>query len=300
MTYESVSCYNYGNSYSGENLRAKLGTDLIVIGIVSLLLIPLVIFSPSVILRIIFGLPFILFFPGYSLTAALFPGKGRLSTIERVAYSIALSIALVAIIGLILNFVWSITLYPMLTVLEVFVFAMIAVAGYRRHQLPDEEKINFMVRMNLSWSRIKLLNWVLYVILALAVIGAIVTSVYTYNKNSQTFSEFYLLGQGGKAEGYPQQLSVGQEGQISLVIVNRERADTTYMVKVLQDSGKAFIDGVEKTEFNLPLKDGQKKSYEVKFVFDKTGSGQKLEFDLFKSDSTAPYLQTYLKVEVTQ
>ncbi len=44
-------------------------------------------------LRVIFGLPFVLFLPGYALIAALFPGKGDLDGIERVALSFGLSIA---------------------------------------------------------------------------------------------------------------------------------------------------------------------------------------------------------------
>jgi uncharacterized membrane protein len=37
-------------------------------------------------LRVIFGLPFVLFLPGYALIAALFPGKSDLDGIERVAH----------------------------------------------------------------------------------------------------------------------------------------------------------------------------------------------------------------------
>lgn len=50
--------------------------DLIIIIIASALLIPLAIFTDGLI-RIVLGLLFVLFFPGYSLMSALFPRKAE-------------------------------------------------------------------------------------------------------------------------------------------------------------------------------------------------------------------------------
>ena len=55
-------------------------------------------------IRIILGLLFVLFLPGYSLIAALFPKKKDLDTIERLALSFGLSIAITPLIGLLLNY----------------------------------------------------------------------------------------------------------------------------------------------------------------------------------------------------
>jgi len=51
-------------------------------------------------IRIILGLPLVLFLPGYSLIATLFPRKDDLDGIERVALSFGLSIAIVPLLGL--------------------------------------------------------------------------------------------------------------------------------------------------------------------------------------------------------
>jgi uncharacterized membrane protein len=65
---------------------------LILINILTLVLILCVTFLPQNTLRIILGLPFMLFFPGYVLTVALFPKKESFNNTERIALSLGLSI----------------------------------------------------------------------------------------------------------------------------------------------------------------------------------------------------------------
>jgi len=72
-------------------------------------------------LRIILGFPLVLFLPGYSLICALFPKKDELNAIEKIALSIGLSIAIVVIIGLVLNYTpWGIRLGPILLAISSF------------------------------------------------------------------------------------------------------------------------------------------------------------------------------------
>jgi hypothetical protein len=67
---------------------------------------------PLVYARYVFGSVFVLFLPGYSLIKALF-GSKELDNIERFALSIGLSLALVPIAGLLLNYTpWGIRAAP--------------------------------------------------------------------------------------------------------------------------------------------------------------------------------------------
>lgn len=77
--------------------------ELFGIIILSLLLVPVVVLTHGA-LRIFLGVLFLLFFPGYTLLAALFPRKDSLDPFERVALSFVLSIAVVPLLGLILNY----------------------------------------------------------------------------------------------------------------------------------------------------------------------------------------------------
>jgi hypothetical protein len=95
---------------------------------------------PLVYARYVFGSVFVLFLPGYSLIRALF-GSKELDDIERFALSIGLSLALVPMAGLLLNYTpWGIRTTPVTFCLFALtlVFASAAVVrdyGNRAHGL---------------------------------------------------------------------------------------------------------------------------------------------------------------------
>jgi uncharacterized membrane protein len=105
------------------------------INILTLILILIIAFLPINFLRIILGLPMVLFFPGYVLLAALYPRKESLGNAERFVLSFGVSIAIVVLIGLALNYSpWGITLYPILISIFIFIFVISAIAWYRQRR----------------------------------------------------------------------------------------------------------------------------------------------------------------------
>ena len=221
---------------ASKTLRIHIKNELLFINIISVILILIISFFTVQILRIILGLPFILFFPGYTLIAALFPKKSDLDSIERVALSFGLSIAVVPLIGLILNYMpWGIRLYPILVSLTCFIAVMSAIAWYRRRGLADEERLSASLTLSLPGNKSSgTLDRALSVILIMAIMGTIGALIYVIAtpKVGETFTEFYVLGLEGKAEGYPEQLAVGEEGRVILGITNHERETTGYTVNL--------------------------------------------------------------------
>jgi len=70
--------------------------------------------TPYVYIRYILGSVYVLFLPGYSLIKTLFPTK-EIDNIERTALSIGMSLALVPLVGLLLNYTpWGIRLTPVI------------------------------------------------------------------------------------------------------------------------------------------------------------------------------------------
>lgn len=95
--------------------------------------------SPLVVLRWIVGSVFVLFIPGYVAVAALFPKGRELDGIERFALSIGLSLALVPMIGLLLNFTpWGIRLLPIVISLVVLTMALATVGLFRQYRMSVE------------------------------------------------------------------------------------------------------------------------------------------------------------------
>ena len=117
--------------------------DLALVIFFTLLCIPFILIPPlnETPIRIILGLPLVLFLPGYSLIATLFPGKDDLDAIERIALSFGLSIAITPLLGLALNYTpFGIRLSPILIVLSVFTISLAMGAYVRRCRIPEEDR----------------------------------------------------------------------------------------------------------------------------------------------------------------
>ena len=131
-----------------KNLTEHAPGDLALVILLTLSCIPFVLIPPlnETPVRIILGLLLVLFLPGYSLIAALFPAKDDLDGIERIALSFGLSIAVVPLLGLALNYTpFGIRLVPILIVLSVFTISLAVVAGVRRLGLPEGERFVVVV-----------------------------------------------------------------------------------------------------------------------------------------------------------
>lgn len=276
-------------------MKTNLDKDLGLIGILTVLLVVVIVFVPSTVARIILGLPFLLFFPGYTLVAALFPKKGSLGGVERAALCFGLSIAVVVLIGLVLNFTpWGIRLYPILISLAVFILATSGVAWYRREKLAPEEKFRVLFNVRLpSWQGQSMPDKVLSVVLVVAILGAIGTLGYVVAtpRVGEKFTEFYILGPDGKAENYPTELKVGEQGRVIVGIVNHEQVRTSYKVEVwiTGEKAKLRIDGEDRDAIRVELEHEVGWEREVSFVPQKAGEGQKVEFVLYKGGE--PYFE---------
>ena len=115
---------------------------LAITAIVALFVIPEN-FYPLAFLRYVLGVIFILYLPGYTLIKTLFPTKmpikasgENLDKIERIALSFALSLVIVPIVGLFLNYTpWGIRLSPIVLCLFAFSVIFASIALIREYQV---------------------------------------------------------------------------------------------------------------------------------------------------------------------
>jgi hypothetical protein len=94
---------------------------------------------PLIAFRWVLGSMFVLFLPGYMAVEALFPRGRELDMIERFALSVGLSLALVPLVGLLLNYTpWGIRLDPIMMSLTILTMGLSMIAMARRYRLSVE------------------------------------------------------------------------------------------------------------------------------------------------------------------
>jgi uncharacterized membrane protein len=220
--------------------------DILLCFLISIILIPLAILGVEGPLRIALGLPFILFIPGYLFIFTLFPHKQHdnngIDIIERIALSFGLSLAIVPLIGLGLNYTpWGITLTSILTANSIFIFAMTLTSYFRWKQLPISKR--FIITINLSLPHYEnKIDQILTLILIASIIIAASTLLYVLimPKTGEQFTEFYILGPTGLADNYPQNLNQGDQATVILGIANHEYEPINYTVEIWISDQQTF------------------------------------------------------------
>jgi len=213
-------------------------------------------------LRVVFGLAFVLFVPGYALIAALFPeastspvadgdsdtddeDSSGIDGIERVALSFGTSIAVVPLVGLVLNFTpFGIRLVPIVVSVSGLTLALTAVAARRRHALPADERLRVPYRRWLADARTELFepetrtDAALNVLLAVSVVLAVSSVGYAVAvpKQGESFTEFYILTENDDgdlvADDYPTEFTRGESRSLVVGVTNQEHRPTNYTVLV--------------------------------------------------------------------
>ncbi|MDD5083118.1 MAG: DUF1616 domain-containing protein [Dehalococcoidales bacterium] len=276
-------------------MTIKVRNELILLNLLVVVLIGVIALFPTSVLRVILGLPFLFFLPGYALVAALFTRKGSIGTAERLALSFGVSVAVVPLIGLAINYTpWGIKLESALYSIALLTVVASVVAWWRRQRLPETERFGIELRLRVpgwgggTWDK------VVTSVLAVVIVGTLGTLGYVAvaPKVGERFTEFYILGLDGRAIDYPQRLVVGEAGKVVVGIVNQEQETVSYQVEVV-------IDGVPDSETGPVVLDHDGRWEEtLGFTPDKVGEGQKVEFRLYRQGTSGIYRQLQLWIDV--
>ena len=253
----------------------------------------------STVFRIIFSLLLILFVPGYSLIAALFPKKDDLEGIERVVLSFGLSIAAAPLIGLLLNYTpFGIRLEPIIVSLSVFMIFMSTIAYIRRLKLHEDERfgidLDYYLKIVNSFKRESGTDKILSIVLVIFIILAVSATAYAIviPKEGEKFTEFYILGSNGTASDYPTNLTSGETGNVTVGIVNHEYSTINY--KLITKLNNQVID-----EKNITLSSNQAYKEPFTFVPYSYGQNHELELLLYKlPDENNVYRSIHLWINV--
>jgi len=119
-------------------LRASYSLWLYVVSCIVLSTVAIVLAGSDALapLRWFLGAVFVLFLPGYATVEALYPEERTLTPLERLALSVGLSLAIVPLLGLLLNYSpWGIRLEPVLTSLATYTEGVALLASYRKYKI---------------------------------------------------------------------------------------------------------------------------------------------------------------------
>ena len=127
-------------------MRFRIGSGLVALNLLIVALMLVIILAPFPesynVLRFILGLPLMFFSPGYALMAALFPREGGIDALERLAISFGISIAILALIGLVLHATAGITIENVVYFSAGFTLVVSAIALWRRASTEHTDRFN--------------------------------------------------------------------------------------------------------------------------------------------------------------
>lgn len=272
-------------------------------------------------LRILIGIPFVLFFPGYALLSVLFPANSGALThedstttstvldsrgiggIERLTLSIGISPVIVLLIGItLMDTSWRIQLTSIVVTVGGCIILCTVGGAFRRLKLPEEQRVVvpyrnwirtfrdavFAPRSSLALS----LNVVLAMSLVLMVGGVLYGPVVP--QEDERFTEFYLLTPNDAGEytatNYPEALTYGEEESLVVGIGNHEGGTQRYTVVVqLQyvesdDRGISVREQEELDRFEVRLGDEEERTYEHTITPTMEGEDLRLTYLLYDGE----------------
>ena len=287
-------------------------------------------------LRVIVSIPFLLFVPGYALVAALFPEAPEderevetlqnrsLTGLERFVISLGSSVALVPLLGFVLNFTpWGIRLTPMLVAISLFTVVCIAVGARRRLSLTPDRQFSvsptgwyrsFTDGFLVSETRTdRILNVALAVVLLFAMTS--VGYALVDQQNGEQYTELYLLTRGSDgelvADGYPSNLVASESQPLIVGIRNHEHERTSYTVvtelqRIDSEDGSTTVVEEERLDsYSVTLAANETARQERVLTPTLTGDRLRMVFLLYRGDPpTDPrvdnaYRWVHLNVNVT-
>ena len=276
----------------------KLPVDLLII-LAWIMTAVFVIIDPmfdNSLIKVVIGIPMVLFIPGYVTIGAFFPKKDDLEIAGRISLSLGLSICIVPILGILLNFSFGIKVVPILMTLFLYTTILIFITTYRRRQYPED--VQFSIQLNNIYSDISnefrpknmtgVISNVVLILLIMLTVGTIYFTVTT-PKIGERFTEFYVLNSNG-ATSYHTELKVGSPEHIRVGISNHEYTSINYTVNI--SLNKELL-----ASKNMILGNNQTWEDNITIVPTREINNARLELLLFKDNNLIdPYRMLYLQV----
>lgn len=273
------------------------------------------VFAEVPFLRIAFGAVLLLFLPGYALVSAFRTADG----VERVSFSVGISIVIVSIAGVAIHFTpFAITTVTVLGVVNAVVVLSLVAGTLRDDRTPDDDgprsplhDLSDLVRFETRADRVATVVLVGTLLLAT---GSVAYAVTTPGE-SESFTEFYLLTENDDGElvasGYPTEFAQGETERLHLGLDNREGRAMNYTVvvelqRVRTANGSTMVlEERQLDELRVQVEAGGSKTVPHEVSPSMTGQGLRLAYLLYEgSPPDDPTVENadqslYLRIQVS-
>ncbi len=277
-----------------SGVRVNLRNEFIPLALIEGLFITLVMLNVTQanllldLLRAALGLFCIIFIPGYTLQAALFPYKEQLDGIERLAVSLGLGFTIIPPVAFSLDRLpWGLDLWPIL-IAECGVSVLFAaIALYRRSRIPITERFwpSFELELTRDWlhEQNRSLRISAYILVgAFMVIILAIVAMLTLRQPGEEFTEFYVLGADNLAQDYPRDVWLNEEVEVTIGIVNHQGKPADYHLAIYNNN-TLIAQGPD-----ITLQDNEAVETPVRFSPVEIGENVPIEFRLFIDDDATP------------
>ncbi len=210
----------------------KFPVDLLIVLIFSIIGAAMAFILPDGnFLRVIFGIPLLIFFPGYALVSALWPGKS-LENIERIALSFGLSIVLTAIVGMVMVYTTGLSLVSIIMGLLVLIMLLCVLTFFQRSKIPEDDIFDFQLSKAIPQMPDNKPEMFFIILLTCCLIVSGITMGYLITRpaSGESYSEFYVLDINSTTQDYPVNLSTNEVGQVIVGINCNEYSFTEYEI----------------------------------------------------------------------
>ncbi|MFW5708911.1 MAG: DUF1616 domain-containing protein [Chloroflexota bacterium] len=249
------------------------------------------------IVRLLLGLMFIVAVPGYFIQAALFPRQGSISSIERLALAVGLSLALLPPATLIIDHMTFLALdsQTIIGTMALIIVSVAVVSWWRRAQVDDPFHPGLSIDVGTWWASETTTGRTAYFAIGFSLfIAVIVGLVMLFTPTpAERFTEFYLTNTEGEPFDFPREVNVGEPIEFIFGITNFEEGMVDYYVEIF--SNEAPLDRLG------PFSLTHEENIEVPVsTIAEVAADTRLTLRLYREQSAEPYRQLLLWVSVVQ
>ena len=279
--------------------------------------------------QMVLGLVAVLFAPGYALVAALFPREGRggryfesdwsatarseevesvePTKMERFLLAVGMSVCLVSLLGLGLNFTaWGVTRWSLQTAVGGTTLVFTAVAVVQRWRIPPGNRFALSLGLPLfpeladgiaPGQAVETRQFALAALLVLATLGVGFAAWHPLSAQSEQFTEFYVQApQGGATSGdlvagdYPTNLPSSAGDRVYLGITNQEGERKNYTVVIqahrFQRTGeeRTIVSRSRIDRFSASVPTGETEQFRYTVEREISNEGYRLTFLLYAGE----------------